>query len=811
MTKNFEAIDVNSYWFVGAAYDGVDQTSRFVETGIWEINPEANQIDSVKFIEAGDRIAIKSTYTRKNELPFDNRGHTVSVMLIKAIGTVIENVGDGNPLKVDWDNSFTPKEWYFFTSRNTVWRVIPETALRVNLIDFAFDGKAQDIDMFRNNPYWLERFGDSPSEHSAFEWTTFYEEMASKLLAFRYRRDELVTGIHKISETSDVMSILNDQYEEGVEGGLLKDICPFTVMALFNRGITDDNRKIIAKALAELLDITEPVPESFNGIPIVNNQRTWFFGYHYKRHADDIDILWEVFARAIAFADLEDEGESEEAKSQFVSSYDSATNCYGIGWNLTMGLYWIRPWSFLTLDGQSQEYINKKLNIEINKNGPKARCDANDYLGLLESLETRFLEETYPVHSFPELSLAAYQYKPSDLKDLSNRTWIDIILFQVKQLCLEKDSFEFTVEEFLDRFTDDIQQRYPDRKDVVGGVKSVLKNMVNNRKLELISNGSYRWVDEDIVSDFDTQLPFETDTQTMVKNYSIDDITSDGCFLPKAKIELILKRLRDKKNLILQGPPGTGKTWLAKRLAFALMGQRDDSKIRAVQFHPNLSYEDFIRGWRPSGEGKLTLVDGPFMEMIKAAIDDPESKYVIVIEEINRGNPAQVFGEMLTLLETDKRTPDEALELSYRKFDGERVYIPSNLYVIGTMNIADRSLALVDLALRRRFAFIDLEPTLGKPWHDWVQSKNGIDSNILNGIDSRIRALNEEISTDTSLGAQFQIGHSYVTPAVGMTITNAKEWFSEVVQTEIGPLLDEYWFDDLEKSQKAQKRLIEGL
>lgn len=100
MTENFEAIDVNSYWFVGAAYDGVDQTSRFVETGIWEINPEANQIDSVKFIEAGDRIAIKSTYTRKNELPFDNRGHTVSVMLIKAIGTVIENVGGGNSLKV---------------------------------------------------------------------------------------------------------------------------------------------------------------------------------------------------------------------------------------------------------------------------------------------------------------------------------------------------------------------------------------------------------------------------------------------------------------------------------------------------------------------------------------------------------------------------------------------------------------------------------------------------------------------------------------------------------------------------------------
>ena len=402
-------------------------------------------------------------------------------------------------------------------------------------------------------------------------------------------------------------------------------------------------------------------------------------------------------------------------------------------------------------------------------------------------------------------------HESNNLNVIPNITWRDMILFQVKQLCLEKNSFEFTIEEFLNRFTGDIQEQYPDRKEIAGGVKFLLKEMVDNEKMESVSKGVFRWLDEGVISNFDTLLPSKTDTQTMFGAYSIDNIKSDGCFLPKAKIEMILKRLQAKKNLILQGPPGTGKTWLAKRLAFALMGQRDDSKIRAVQFHPNLSYEDFIRGWRPSGEGKLTLVDGPFMEMIKAAIDDPESKYVIVIEEINRGNPAQVFGEMLTLLETDKRTPDEALELSYRKFDGERVYIPSNLYVIGTMNIADRSLALVDLALRRRFAFIDLEPTLGKPWHDWVQSKNGIDSNVLTGIDSRIRALNEEISADTSLGAQFQIGHSYVTPAVGMTITNAKEWFSEVVQTEIGPLLDEYWFDDLEKSQKAQKRLIEGL
>ncbi len=267
MSQNSEIDSSKSYWFVGSTYDGRDHTARFIEEGVWEFNPEAKPIDAIKSIKAGEKIAIKSSYIRKNGLPFDNRGHAVSVMAIKAIGTVIENLGDGKNLKVDWEADSILREWYFFTNRNTVWRVLPETALRVNLIDFAFHGKAQDIDMFRNDPYWCERFGDDTKENSSFKWTSFYEEIASKLLSFRDRRDELIAGIHKISEKSDVMSILNDQYEEGVVGGLLKDICPFTVMAMFNRGITDDNRKVIAKELADLLGVSQPVPESFDSIP----------------------------------------------------------------------------------------------------------------------------------------------------------------------------------------------------------------------------------------------------------------------------------------------------------------------------------------------------------------------------------------------------------------------------------------------------------------------------------------------------------------------------------------------------------------
>ena len=734
MNSKPEGAGARACWFVGATYGGTDdQTPRFLQEGIWENGYQDKYLDAVKSIQVGDRIAIKSSYTRKHDLPFDNRGQTVSVMAIKAIGTVKENLGDGRTLKVDWKPFDPPREWYFYTNRSTVWRVLPGDWTTDALIGFTFEEKAQDINRFRNAPYWRERFGDSAVDKRRFNWTRFYEAVADKLLTFRHRRDELIAGIHVIASKVDGLSNLQDQFADG-SSGPLKDICPFTAMGIFNRGITDANRKAIASELASLLGVSEPVPDSFEGIPILNNQKSWFFGFDNKRQPDDIDILWEAFAQAISFAESDD----AEARSAFVSAYDNATQRYGVGWNLTMGLYWIRPWNFPTLDGQSQRYISKKLNIQIGMNGPKGRCNATDYLAVLDTLEARFQEDAYPVHSFPELSLAAWLFKDSGTSAHPNAT------------------------------------------------------------------------DPDAQDDEADATPEAEVTAAPIEPYSVDDILTDGCFIARGKLEKILERLRTKKNLILQGPPGTGKTWLAKRLAFALMGQRDDSKVRAVQFHPNLSYEDFIRGWRPVGDGKLTLVDGPFVEMMKAAAKDPTSRHVVVIEEINRGNPAQIFGEMLTLLEVDKRTPNEALELSYKRSDGERVFIPDNLYVIGTMNIADRSLALVDLALRRRFAFIDLEPTLGKPWHDWVQSQCGIDSEILVEIEKRLIALNSEISADTGLGPQFRVGHSYVTPPFGIPISDAREWFRQVIDTEIGPLLDEYWFDALEKSRKARERMLEG-
>ena len=726
-------------WFVGASYGGTDdQLPRFLAEGIWENGYDDKLLDVVRSMRPGERIAIKSSYTRKHGLPFDSRGRAVSVMGIKAVGTITENLNDGKRVKVDWAKVEPVREWYFYTHRATIWRVLPGEWMNDALIAFAFDDKPQDVDRFRNEPFWRERYGTTSPEKQRFEWTDFYEAVAEKLLAHADDRTPLIEGIHEIASRVPGLTYLQDKFPDGTSGPL-RDICPFTTMGTFNRSMTDANRKTIAGELAKLLGVTVPVPPSFEGIPVLNNQRSWFFAYADKRGAGDIDALWKVFVAASKMVD----GDQLDTRDAFIRAYDEATQVRGVAWNLSTGLYWAHPWEFLTLDSQSRHYINKRLGLNVAISGQQGPCDGRAYLKLLDDLRSRFGEDGYPVHSFPDLSLASWMYK------------------------------------------DPVDEPVP-----AGDIGT-------NAGAEQETEGEVREA-------FQVAAP--------IAPYSVEDILKDGCFLERAEIDRLLDRLRTKKNLILQGPPGTGKTWLAKRLAFALMGQKDDSKVRAVQFHPNLSYEDFVRGWRPTGEGKLSLADGVFMEAIKAASKDPSSKFVVVIEEINRGNPAQIFGELLTLLEAGKRTPNEALELCYPDADGKRrpVHIPENLYVVGTMNIADRSLALVDLALRRRFAFVGLEPRLGQVWRDWVVKDCAVDPGLVADIERRIAELNDQIATDARLGKQFRIGHSYVTPAHRLEAGDTKKWFQQVVETEIGPLLDEYWFDAPDEAQKAIARLTQG-
>ena len=470
-----------SFWFVGATWDGEDQTERFLSEGIWTNGYDEKFADLVQRMKPGDLVAIKATFTQKYGLPFENRDRSVSCMRIKAIGTVTEGTQDGQTVKVEWHTLADPKDWYFYTYRVTIVEANVDDELARRLIRFTFGNHRQDYDFWLRQPYWAKMYGPSP------------------------------TG--------------------------------------------------------------------------------------------DVDV------------DVDDE-------------------------------------------------------------------DAE-----------------------------------------------------------------------------------PDPE------------------------------------------------QVSAKPYGVSEIIDDGCFLPEASIRDALERLQEKKNLVLQGPPGTGKTWLARRLGYAIIGTRDrriaGSRMRVIQFHPTSSYEDFVRGWRPDGNGQLKLIDGVFLEAIGAARAESDLPFVVVVEEINRGNPAQTFGEMLTLLEKDKRREEEAIELAYQRHAGERVFIPENLFVIGTMNIADRSLALVDLALRRRFAFVTLETMLNDRWETWCQEEGGLDLDTMSDIRRLITELNEEIARDRTLGPQFRIGHSYVTPASGENIGDARTWFKRIVTTEIAPLLEEYWYDNPDLASRATNRLLE--
>lgn len=248
--------------------------------------------------------------------------------------------------------------------------------------------------------------------------------------------------------------------------------------------------------------------------------------------------------------------------------------------------------------------------------------------------------------------------------------------------------------------------------------------------------------------------------------------------------DLLERVIRKKKNLILQGPPGTGKTFAAKRLAYALMGYEDDSRIEFVQFHQSYSYEDFVMGYRPDGEG-FRLSTGVFYDFCKKAESRPEKDHFFIIDEINRGNMSKILGELLVLIESGHRGDKVTLAYSGMPFS-----VPENLYIIGMMNAADRSLAMIDYALRRRFAFYEMRPAFDSEGFGHRQKALG--SEKLDLLIEQIKALNKEIEADGSLGRSFRLGHSYF---CGLIDASAEE-LQAIVDLEIVPMLQEYWFDD---------------
>lgn len=270
-------------------------------------------------------------------------------------------------------------------------------------------------------------------------------------------------------------------------------------------------------------------------------------------------------------------------------------------------------------------------------------------------------------------------------------------------------------------------------------------------------------------------------------------------FMTENKLDELVQLLRLKKNVILQGAPGVGKTFSAKRIAYYMMGMKDTSRVEMVQFHQNYSYEDFIMGYRPTADGGFELRKGVFYNFCKKSEEHPDKDFFFIIDEINRGNLSKIFGELLMLIEKSYR--GDSIKLAY---NGERFSVPKNLHIIGMMNTADRSLAMIDYALRRRFSFHSMIPGFHTEGFKAEMTKHS-DPRII-AVVNAVVALNDKIAKDDSLGNGFCIGHSYFCEQPVDT-----HWIEHVVRYDICPMLDEYWFDSTEKREAEKSRLLDLL
>lgn len=688
-----------------------------------------------------------------------------------------------------------------------------------------------------------------------FQWTSFYMELASALLKYKNNRSELIGILKTIFSDAEMNFPFKEKGKEVYE-----DICPFTVFGSFNKGITNANRIALLEQFAKQFSIKAAVPTEFDGIPVVMNLSAWFFAYKENRGEHDIDNLWELLEKAIAYSDEA----SADNKNAFITAYDTVSKQKMIKWNITMGLYWVRPYTFINLDSKNRVFITDVDNMphyfttifsDINKGIP----DGTSYLFMCEQAKNALKQKEYEYHSFPELSYCAWKNnqetpdEPATNRVDSNVKEIDYWIYSPGDNACMWDEFynlgimgigwddvtdlkEFTSKEEIKDYMKKVYDPSYSYKnnahclwqfaneikigDVIfvkkGMHKIIGKGVVTSeyiydsaretykhiRKVEWTNKGEWEHPGQAVMKTLTCISPYpdyvqrllslfaedileETSEQIEIKYppYTKDDFLNK-VYMDEDTYNTLTELLEAKYNVILQGAPGVGKTFAAKRLAYSIMGQKDTSRVAMVQFHQSYSYEDFIQGYRPSKDG-FELVNSAFYKFCKEAEEDNERPYFFIIDEINRGNLSKILGELMMLIEKDKR--GEKIKLLY---SNEWFTVPQNVRIIGMMNTADRSLALMDYALRRRFAFFDFAPAFSSEgFKNYLSEK---DSPKLEKLIAAVESLNSTISTDESLGDGFRIGHSYFCTDDEIT----DEWLKSVVEYEVIPLIKEYWFDE---------------
>ena len=824
----------------------------------------------------------------------------------------------------------------------------------------------------------------------AFTWIPFYKEFSQKLLQFRDNRTPLVNWIY-----GNIDGGLIKHFKDAPDGRRVPDTDPFTVMAIINRGIAYNKKVELCKQFKDFLDISEPIPQDFSGVPEMNNMLSNFMAFEIDREEGDIERLWDLFECAVLDKDIE-------------KAYNALNGQYLIKYNITMGLFWIRPDKYLALDGNNKaklvslgiasfdgrfvlydEYVDimKRLDEKMasgevpsanyaefsqmaysQNDGASTRdlprqhnlnfsqspksywtfspgenaskwqlcvndgimCIGWDALGDLSQYASREdmrieIKKHYPTDGNAKNdSLAVWQFahemKSGDvvfakkgmtkivgrgvvesdyyyydnysefkhirkvrwthvgewttddkhaMKTLTNVTpYTDYVerlnkLIEGKEIPAPVESTDKQYwwlvanpriwslsnlnvgEEQAYRLYNDeghkrrIFQHFLNAKegDVVVGYESsptqqivallvvskandgktiifkksetlpepisfsILRSTPGMENMEYMKNqqGSFFKLTADEYDIIMELIRGENPSSKKEKKEAYDKSKFlDDVFVAYKEYDQLESLLLRKKNLILQGAPGVGKTFAAKRLAYAIMGEKDDDRVMQVQFHQNYSYEDFVMGYKPNDEGGFELKNGVFYRFCKRAAADRDHKYFFIIDEINRANLSKVFGELLMLIENDYR--DKPIQLSYRD---ELFAVPDNLYIIGMMNTADRSLAMIDYALRRRFSFFEMKPgfetdAFNEHILKWETPK-------LRKLINAIIELNKVIEDDDSLGSGFCIGHSYL-----CNLDNGYD-LESIVEYDIIPMLREYWFDNNDRFNQQSQNLRKAL
>lgn len=700
---------------------------------------------------------------------------------------------------------------------------------------------------------------------SQFKWTDFYMELADKLLVFRDDRAELLDLIVELYERAGIkMPKLDEEHR-------LIDMDPFTFFGIFNKGLSDENRSKLIGQIKELFNIKADVPVGYAGIPVLNNLNSTFYRFVSERDEKDIDILWDVFAAALKYADER----SEENRIDFIDSYNNAKDLKGNRWKLTMGLYWIRPYTFINLDSTNRKFITETNTLSAEStvmiSDLKDIPDGELYLEICESFDTELNKEGCKYSSFPELSLEAWivseQRNEEDKKKLSepskseSASMVDADVETVRYWLYAPGQSASNWDDYYDKgkmaigwseignlraYSNQEEMRKAMQKEIEPNDSFIqsahmtwcFTNVMKPGDIVFVKKGMYKIIGRGVVtSDYRyepeaedgfahvrdvrweekgewnhpgiaamktlTDITSYTEYIDQLKALFVDEEVSEeraieypeynksdflkDVFMEEGKYDTLVGALRRKKNIILQGAPGVGKTYAAKRLAYSMIGEKNIDRVKMVQFHQSYSYEDFIMGFRPVQEG-FELHTGIFYDFCKTAEVDTDNDYFFIIDEINRGNISKIFGEVFMLVEGDKR--DYPIDLVYKD---ELFSIPKNLYIIGMMNTADRSLAMLDYALRRRFAFFDFAPAFEvDSFKEYCREKNNHKYDLL--IET-VMQLNEEITDDESLGEGFRIGHSYFITKEEIT----DEFLQGTVEFELIPLLKEYWFDEPQK------------